>query len=160
MLEVEVRLVVDTKNRNGWVDWTRWQDWSEPAARFACWNCAASCCVRWDMMVSVVLLHIGFVRKPCCSSGWGSSMRPQDQVCKCFVHESDISNDLAVRRVSCVLCFWKHLEKSFLPTRWNLPCVQNLIHDAQESCHNIVLSGRKVQHFSHQPTLVRSFVRF
>ena len=60
---------------------------------------------------------------------------PQDQVCKCFVHESDISNGPEVRSGSCVLCFWKHLEKSFLPTRWNLPCVQNF---------SFMMSGRAV----------------
>ena len=76
---------------------------------------------------------------------------PQDQVCKCFVHESDISNGPEVCRGSCVLCFWKRLEQSFWPTRWNLLCVQNLIHDAQESCHNIVLSGAKCDNSATNP---------
>ena len=80
---------------------------------------------------------------------------PQDQVWKCFVHESDISNGPEVCGGSCVFHFWKHLEHYFIPRRWYFPRMQNLVHDAKESCHNIV--WRKMQQFSHQPT-VRSFV--
>ena len=39
-----------------------------------------------------------------------------------------------------------------------LPRMQNLVHDAQETCHNIV--WRKMRQFSRQPTLVQSFVHF
>ena len=38
------------------------------------------------------------------------------------------------------------------------PRMQHLVHDAWDTCHNIV--GRKMQQFSHQPTLVLSFVLF
>ena len=38
------------------------------------------------------------------------------------------------------------------------PRMQHLVHDARDSCHNIV--RRKMQQFSHQPTLVLSFVLF
>ena len=39
-----------------------------------------------------------------------------------------------------------------------LLCVQNLFHDAQESCYNIV--RRKMQQFNYQPTFVRMLFIF
>ena len=46
---------------------------------------------------------------------------PRNQVCKCFIHESDHSNGPEVRGGSCVFRFWKHLEHSFIPRRWYYP---------------------------------------
>ena len=85
---------------------------------------------------------------------WG-----HEQVCTCFLYMSLI---LTMGRKSVVVC-----AVFVFGSTWNIvlfqddgisPRMQHLVHDARDSCHNIV--RRKMQQFSHQPTLVLSFVFF
>ena len=57
------------------------------------------------------------------------------------------STEPEVRGGLCVVRFLKHFEHYFISIRWYFPRTKDVVHDAQESCHNIV--RREMQQFSH-----------